>query len=235
MTCSEERLIAFLAGELTQDEERRFDDHLLSCEPCWRAVQADRAARLALQQLRQPAPPGLGDRVSLAVAVAAGRTYPPSWRGGPGAGGGRPARVRLAFATLALVLAAGALSWLGLRGGASADTPQVTAVAAMFSQHGSPPRALRTGERFVVAHQPMMVRAYEMKGAEALVATSVEPFPVPASSHRLPGSSPKAWMATKGKLSMYGVNRSPGEQSMFLVAAMPVAELPQLAAELHLI
>jgi hypothetical protein len=42
-------------------------------------------------------------------------------------------------------------------------------------------------------------------------------------------------MATKGQLSLYGVNRRPGGESMFLVAAMPMAEMPQLAARLDLI
>ncbi len=49
MTCPEERLVAFLAGQLSSEEERRFDEHLLACEQCWAAVQADRAARLALE------------------------------------------------------------------------------------------------------------------------------------------------------------------------------------------
>ncbi len=71
MSCPEERLVAFLAGELSAEEERRFDEHLLGCEQCWRAVQADRTARLALEQLRQPAPAGLQGRVAASVALAA--------------------------------------------------------------------------------------------------------------------------------------------------------------------
>ena len=84
MTCPEERLVAFLAGELSPEEERRFDEHLLGCEQCWRAVQADRAARLALEQLRQPAPAGLQGRV--AASVGAGRRRSPQRPGR-----GRPA------------------------------------------------------------------------------------------------------------------------------------------------
>ena len=41
-----------------------------SARDCWRAVQADRAARLALEKLREPAPAGLSDRVALAVTIA---------------------------------------------------------------------------------------------------------------------------------------------------------------------
>ncbi len=56
MTCPEERLVAFLAGELSAEEDRRLHEHLLGCEQCWRAVQADRL------------PPGtrLGNSASLA-------------------------------------------------------------------------------------------------------------------------------------------------------------------------
>ena len=67
------------------------------------------------------------------------------------------------------------------------------------------------------------------------MATSARPFSVPRSSHVLSGPSPKAWMATKGRLSMYGVNRPGGKQSMFLVSVMPMAELPEVAAHLGLI
>src|SRR6266567_3057932 len=68
-------LAAFLAGELDPAETRRWDEHLLECEACWRAVREDRAGRQAAQVLRQPAPPGVADRVAFAVEVAAaGRT-----------------------------------------------------------------------------------------------------------------------------------------------------------------
>src|SRR5258707_7334301 len=66
------RLLAgFLAGELDAAGARRWDEHLLECEQCWRAVRQDRSSRLAARVLRQPAPPGLADRVALAVELAA--------------------------------------------------------------------------------------------------------------------------------------------------------------------
>src|SRR5258708_28945007 len=66
------RLLAgFLAGELDEAGARRWDEHLLECEQCWQAVREDRAGRQAAQLLRQPAPPGLADRVAFAVEVAA--------------------------------------------------------------------------------------------------------------------------------------------------------------------
>src|SRR6266851_2531675 len=66
------RLLAgFLAGDLGPADARRWDEHLLACEQCWRAVREDRAGRQAAALLRQPAPAGLADRVEFAVEVAA--------------------------------------------------------------------------------------------------------------------------------------------------------------------
>src|SRR5215510_10190371 len=75
---SHDRLLtAFLAGELDRAGARRWDEHLLACERCWRAVREDRAGRQAAQVLRRPAPPGLADRVTFAVEMAAARAAAP--------------------------------------------------------------------------------------------------------------------------------------------------------------
>ena len=97
--------------------------------------------------------------------------------------------------------------------------------------------ALRSGEHFDIDGQSLTVRSYEVEGVVTLVAMSARPFPMPASSHLLAGSSSTAWMATHGVFAMYGVNRpaGSGRESMFLVAAMPMARLPQVAVRLHLI
>ena len=239
MTCSEDRVIAFLAGELSDEDERRFDQHLLQCEDCWRAVRADRAARFALEKLREPAPAGLQDRVALAIGLAASEASPGKGRQPPFARSVRHALARpvvrlVAAASLLIALAAGSLAWLEANGGPT-DPPQVAAVAAMMTPGSSPAKGLRAGEHMVIAGQKVAVRAYVMGGKETIVATSARPFSVPHSSHVLSGASPVAWMATKGQLSMYGVNRPGGKQSMFLVSVMPMAELPEVAAHLGLI
>lgn len=69
MICPEDRLVTFLAGELSPQQEREFDQHLLECESCWREVQADRVGRLAIERLLEPAPAGLRDRVSLGISL----------------------------------------------------------------------------------------------------------------------------------------------------------------------
>src|SRR5215472_1649587 len=63
-------LTAFLAGDLDPADARRWDEHLLECERCWRAVREDRAGKQAAQLMRQPVPSGLADRVAFAVEVA---------------------------------------------------------------------------------------------------------------------------------------------------------------------
>src|SRR5579859_474446 len=99
---SHDRLLAgFLAGELDPADAQRWDEHLLECERCWRAVREDRAGRQAAQMLRQPAPPALADRVAFAVELAAAartaarrQARPPGRAPGRGRRGRRGRRLR---------------------------------------------------------------------------------------------------------------------------------------------
>jgi hypothetical protein len=233
VTCPEERITAFLAGDLSEEEGRAFDQHLLECESCWREVQADRMGRLAVERLQETAPAGLRDRVSLAVSLADSPVGTGRWRSRSGTVGRHRARSLIAAVVVALAVA-GSLVGL-LTTSSTTDPPQVTAVVAMVTPSGHPAAALLLGERRVIDRQEMTVRAYMIHGKEAIVATSMHPLPMPASSHLLAGSSLRAWMATDGTLNLYGVNRSAGQRSMFVVAAMPMAALPQVATQLHLI
>ncbi len=245
MTHDDRRLVAFLNGQLSDAEEQAFDEHLLGCEACWQATQEDRAGRLAVEQLRVPAPAGLADRLVASVALAAKPTPSAAstdqrrWRSASDHGRG-PRRSRVVMvavaAALALLTLGGVVGW-ALADRPASDPPQIAGVVAMMApaRAGSP--TLQTGERVDLGGQELTVRAYRVHGVVALVATSARPFPMAASSHLLSGSSPTAWMATHGALAMYGVNRQAGTSrgSMFLVAAMPMAQLPQVAAHLHLI
>ena len=244
MTCDEGRIVAFLNGQLSEADEQAFDEHLLSCEECWRAVREDRAARLALEQLRVPAPPGLADRVTVSVGLAtrSRADSTASARSGPlgraprfRVGLGRPGRL-LVGAALGLALVAALLGW-ALTARPASDPTQIASVVAMMSPKMVDRPALRSGEHFEFGGQAVAVQAYRVDGVTTLVATSDRPFPMPASSHLVAGSSSTAWMATRGPLALYGVNRAPGDErkSMFLVASMPMARLPEVAARLHLI
>lgn len=294
MACPEERIIAFLAGDLSPQEERLFDEHLLGCEECWAAVQANRVASAALERLREPAPDGLGDRVAMAVALAANDVRPsdppPADTGDadapgsevpvvqvpvvevpvvevpvvevpvvevPGAEvpraevtGAGAARMRdrgtssrrgrrrragvFATASAFVAVAAGVLGWVALSPGATKDPAQVAAVMAMVSPRSVPSSALRAGEKMSVGGQSFHVQAYEYHGAEVVVATSAAPFPLLSRSKHVANASPGAWAASRGRVSVYGVNEARGNESMLLAAAMPVKVLPQVAAELHL-
>src|SRR6266851_3988535 len=96
MDSHDRMLKAFLAGDLDPVAARRWDEHLLSCEQCWRAVREDRDGRRVAELLRQPTPPGLADRVRFAVELAAAtsttsqrrdhRRGPVRWRWLAGAG-----------------------------------------------------------------------------------------------------------------------------------------------------
>jgi anti-sigma factor RsiW len=69
---------AYLAGELSATELEEFEDHLLSCDDCWREVHAGRRGLLYALQGREPAPPGLRSRV-LAAAQPVERP-PARWK-----------------------------------------------------------------------------------------------------------------------------------------------------------
>jgi len=219
-------LAAFLAGELNPAEARRWDQHLLECEQCWRAVREDRAGRQAAQALRQPAPPGLADRVAFAVEVAASAR--PS---------GRRLTVRLRWllagagslavgvvATLAIVL---------LPGGRSAESmPAAVAAVAPYPQPGWRAAPVEVGRPVMVTAggQRIVLRTWRLGGTEAVVAVSGQSFPMPASAVGAAGGG-MAWSAQLGRLGLYCIN---GRTSELVAAPVPAAELAALAARLPL-
>ena len=241
MSCDEGRLVAFLNGQLSDTEEHAFDEHLLICDECWQAVRDDRDGRRALDQLRQPAPDGLADRIAASIRLAG---TPDEREARPGGRGplhrlhtvsGRPRRL-VGATVVVMALVGGTLGWM-LEHQAGSDPPQIARVVAMMSPSVAAQPALQAGERFDFAGQALTVRSYRVEGDIVLVATSATPFPMPSGSHMPTSSSPSAWMASEGRFAMYGMNQPAGtdHESMFLVAAMPMAQLPQIAAQLHLI
>src|SRR6266516_724010 len=145
MNSHDRLLAACLAGDLGRAVAREWDQHLLECEQCWRAVREDRAGRQAAGLLRQPAPAGLADRVAFAVELAAAGAANPR-RPHRGV---RPRRSWLAAAgTLALGLAVTLVVLLVPGGHASMPAP-VAAVAG-YAETMPPPAhqyGLGTGEQ----------------------------------------------------------------------------------------
>lgn len=251
MTCSEEGVVALLAGELSSVERAALDDHLLACAECWRAVQEDRAGRLALEPLRDPAPAGLADRIRLAVELAAGAAGGVSGVGdlAPAqhsrAAGPRgamlhrgPARRGLALLAAACVLVAGLAGGLveALRpGGATSDPAVVSAITSMATASSGPPvrlAATHRSEHMVLDGQAVVLTAYRVHGVLTMVAVSSRPFAMPPSSRVMHGSTATAWMASRGAVGLWCVNAPSGKHSMLVAAEMPVEQLPAAVAHL---
>src|SRR6516164_7605220 len=240
-------LAAFLAGDLGPAQARRWDEHLLECERCWQAVREDRAGRQAAQMLRQPAPPGLADRVAFAVEMAAdgGPAARPRSRQAflarPPERHGRWLRRRLAGAG---VLAAGVaitLMLILLPGGHQAGgIPAAVAAVARYAQTIPSPAAdqhpysggraapVEVGRPVTVAAggQRIVLRTWRLGGTEVVVAVSGQPFPMPAQAQGMAGGG-MAWSARLGRLSLYCRN---GRMSELVAAPVPAAQLAVLAA-----
>jgi hypothetical protein len=244
------RLLAgFLAGDLDPAEARRWDEHLLECEACWRAVREDLAGRQAVQVLRQPAPPGLADRVAFAVEVAAaGRTAAPR-RARPAASSSRWARSgswpRLAGAGAVAVAVVVTLVVVLLPGGHQArSVPAAVAAVADYAQavpspagdqhpvSGGRAAPVQVGHPVTVTAggQTIVLRTWRVGGTEAVVAVSSRPFPMPARAQGVAGMG-MAWSARLGKLGLYCLN---GRTSELVAAPVPAADLAALAARLPL-
>jgi len=231
------RLAAFMAGDLGAADALRWDEHLLECERCWRAVREDRAGRQAAELLRQPAPAGLDDRVRLAVELAAA-----------GATSGRQPRraVRLRWRRLAAagVLALGlvvAVAVLLLPGG-RAGMPAPVAAVARYAEllplppvqpgpgPGRPVAPVEVGHPVTVTAggQRIVMRTWRLGGTEAVVAVSGRPFPMPSGAQGASAGG-MAWSARLGILGLYCIN---GKTSELVAAPVPAAELAALAARL---
>jgi hypothetical protein len=243
------RLGGFLAGELDPAQAQRWDEHLLACEACWRAVREDRAGRQAAQVLRRPAPPGLADRVSFTVEVAAaGRAAAPR-RARPAARRSRWARSgrwpRLAGAgavavavvvTLVVVLVPGGHQPRGVPAAVAAVAEYAQAVPppAGGQHHGSGGRAgpVPVGHPVTVTAggQRIVLRTWRVGGTEAVVAVSSKPFPMPRRARFVAGRG-MAWSARLGKLGLYCLN---GQTSELVAAPVAAADLAALAARLPL-
>jgi len=228
---------AFLAGELSSADARRWDEHLLACEQCWRAVREDRAGRQAAQLLRQPAPPGLADRVAFAVELTAAGTIA---RQRPRHG----MRVRWRWLAAAGALAAAVAVTVAvlLPGGHESGTmPAAVAAVARYAQTVPParhpgPGPGRPGAPVEVGHpvtlaaggRQMVLRVWRLGDVEAVVAISTEPFAMPARAHGVTGPG-MAWTARLGSIGLYCRN---GHTSELVAAPVPETQLAALAARL---
>src|SRR6266704_724349 len=234
------RLLAgFLAGELDPAAARRWDEHLLACEQCWRAVREDRAGRQAAQLLRQPAPPRLADRVAFAVEVAAAGSTAAPPRARPG---GRLAWWRLAGAAALVATVTVTLTVLLPGRDQTAGMPAAVAAVARYAraipapardQHArsggrAAPVQVARPEAVTAGGQKLVMRTWRLGRIEAVVAVSGQPFPMPPGAASVAGAG-MAWSRRLGQLGLYCLN---GHRSELVAAPVPIAVLAALAARL---
>jgi len=246
---SHDRLLAgFLAGELDPAEARRWDEHLLECERCWRTVREDRAGRQAARVLRQPAPPGLADRVAFAVEVAAAARTAAQRRSRPRGRSWRrrhERRLRWQLAGAGMVAAGMAVTLtmtLPPGGHQTGSVPAAVAAVVRYAQAIPPPAGdqhSNSGGRaapvevgrpvtVIAGGQRIVLRTWRLGGIEAVVAVSGWPFPMPARALGVSGMG-MAWSARLGRLGLYCRN---GGTSELVAASAPAVELAALAARL---
>lgn len=106
MSHDPERLAAAYLDGMPVRERRRYEDHLLECDPCWREVSLGRAGRELAESIADPAPAGIRELIRAAVTAAAAERESP-------AGAPHRRRLTLAGAALSIVLAvfAGVGAW----------------------------------------------------------------------------------------------------------------------------
>jgi anti-sigma factor RsiW len=218
MTHDEAALVAYLWGELDPAAVERVERHLVDCDRCWAAVQADSRGRAAAESLRELAPPVLRDRLRFAMDAEKGPTRRRTSR-----------RFGRAAVALVVILTAGALiagvSRVG-RHRPPADPPSVAAVVRLAGVGASLEAALTS--RVIAGGQVISVTAFDDGGTPVLVARSDQPFPMAVgASPMLRDDSP--WVANRGQLTLVCVNRP---HPVLLAARLPADQLIGMAAQL---
>ncbi len=215
-------------------------------------MREDRAGRDAAALLRQPAPHGLADRVAFAVEVAAAARTTARRQARPGTRSWRWARLggRLGWRWLAgagtlAAAAAVTLAVVLLPGGReTGSVPAAVAAVARYAENvlpaaggpyshpGGRAAPVEVGRPVTVTAggQRMVVRTWRLGGAEAVVAVSGRPFPMPARAQGISGSG-MAWSARLGTLRLYCLS---GPTSELVAAPVRAARLAALAARLPL-
>lgn len=246
MSCDERTVIAFLFNELGKQERAEFDDHLLVCESCWQAVTEDRSGRSYTEDLGEPAPLGLADRIRLAIETAPKSSC---WDEGTRIGGSGVARmlalrsrVWLAAGTVLAVVVVATLT-VTLSGQLWSRPPTAPSLgitsAVVELAGGLPPNV---SEAPTTRPSPMDVPVvmtldgaqltltyYRVGSGEALVARSERPFGMPMGGRELAGG--RAWVALIKGQTVYCAN---GARSVAIVTPLTLRDAMNLASYLRI-
>jgi Putative zinc-finger len=195
---------AYVGGELSSRERRRFEAHLLGCEACWREVQLDHEGRRRATGLRELAPAGLREDVRAAITFSGGST--PYRRRGVLLG---------AVAALALVATA-AISLSVLDRGAPREPAAISAALATvradqvpggIPQRGAPdlgPAGLRLVDAGHGSLEDLGADVFAYRDAEGdllYVFMSASPFPTASGAAETSGMT-GGWSARASGLLM---------------------------------
>jgi hypothetical protein len=232
-----EQLAAAYLTTMRRRGRRRYEAHLLACEPCWREVCLARRGRQLAEASREAAPPGLRDDIRAAVTAAA--TAP----------AGRPrarAPVALAVAmTLAVVAGATMAARPWHHGAQVPAAPTVLAAAvASYRDNRLPGTAVPgelapdlTGLRLHLVGaatgqldgMPVTTFTYiDAAGARLAIYRSTRPFPEAAEAHAL-GGEDSAWTMRSSGITVICAQ---GTHTMLLLGS-DAALVKQAGAALH--
>ena len=200
--CPEQLAAAYLTT-MRPRARRRFEAHLLVCEPCWQEVSLARRGRQLAETARDLAPAELREDIRAAVATAA--TLP--------AASHRPLRrIAAAAAVAAAVLAGTALvrPWAHSLSAADSDAPPAVIAAAVASYHANrlpgtavlakpapklAPLHLRLAAAAGGQLNGVAVTMFDYStpsGARLIIFRSSRPFPEAAKAREL-GGTEGAW------------------------------------------
>ncbi|HKF31792.1 MAG TPA: zf-HC2 domain-containing protein [Jatrophihabitantaceae bacterium] len=215
MHATDQRMAAYLAGELDVAGALAVDEHLLSCETCWQAVCAARQGRRAAERLREPAPLELADRIGLAIDLAPDPAPMRARRG---------RWLALATATVALIAAVVTAALLVPNQSTRHDPAVISALVHVAAQ----PTLGESGSVSTeLGGQPVVLRHYQVEGGAVVVATSTLAFPMPSGVHAGQGA-PMAWTITRDTVTVY----CPSGR-VLLAGPVPARTLVALAERLH--
>lgn len=245
MNCDERTRLEFLFNELDDLERTKFDEHLITCERCWRAISEDRRGRSSIEDLREAVPLGLADRIRLAIETAphsARRSgairFDPS---GPAPvllrRPAKPAGVALAAGALIVALLVALPGWLASRPAPVSNLGITSAVIKLAGGlpskiSGSPvthPLPMNTPIAVTLDGVKLSLTYFRVGSGEALVARSEQPFGMPMTGHEVAGGG--AWVARINGLSVYCAN---GPRSVAIVTSMTLGDATNLAAYLRI-
>lgn len=175
-------LAAFLDGDVDETEAAAWDDHLLSCDDCWNALDEARRGQELASSLREAAPAVLRARIVTAV--------------GAGCRGYRPRRrLAIALASMAaavLALATAVVATVHDSGGIH-DAEPVAVVLRLAADRTQVPPQERRGVR---------ITRLNVGGRDVVLARSDDPFPMPAGAIALADDPNSPWLAKRGEVNL---------------------------------